>query len=347
MADNYRYASTTGNDTTGDGSEGNPWETIGHSVGQILGAQNPLTDNWFLLLNGTVASPAVFDEEVDDKLDFSAVSEDGGALVIRPQIWEPDNYSHGLDPFDSSNPGRLDPAASKPTIVPRCDFGEGQNVVLAGVEIRNLGTAVVSAFLSAAKFPEKNDGTGLVFCTIRGEMNAGVDVQSECSMVVENCHILYCDYGVRVRGSIVALRGENIIEDAAKIGILGTEMATVSILPTTLGGFYATTRIVTTVPREEYDAVRLVSRTQLLLEPPYNGEELFDELQNIRGYLQVLDKSGYAAAEYRGVVLETQSMMTGASRVFFSDPDFNSGVDTVPASRQFLLGTGEACGLAD
>jgi hypothetical protein len=85
---------------------------------------------------------------------------------------------------------------------------------------------------------------------------------------------------------------------------------------------------------------------KLLLEPVYNGEEIFDELQNIRGYLQIVNKSGYDGAEYRGVVLETQSLVTGAGRIYFSDPDFNSGAETVAGGKQIVRARGEGCAIA-
>ena len=336
MADYYVNAST-GNDASSGLTSGNARKHIYAAISLL---PSPITGEETIHLEGTVASPEIWNEETSNEIDLSGVTFTGSGNLTITSEWYYDNYKTGADPYtENADPGTLDPEGAKPCkVLATIKTGENPAITVRGIHLQKPAYDATDPGIDL----EDGDDFNLVYCRIEGFTFGAVLKSSPPALSgkaanIENCHFTGNGVGLLACRSQVELTGGNLFADCGRFGIRLVDKARATFAP--FSDALNTTTISTQTAKKRYAAIQAEFGSEVVLEQT----SLYDPDEITRCYLKILDRGAYKGTEYFGVALESGSQLVGAANVFFADPEVSDGADTVPAGQQIVTsGDGSA-----
>lgn len=274
---------------------------------------------------------------------ISAIGEDA-KLVFEPRstdnstvVWNEDNYEgHTYSPFESTETGAFDITADdKPVELPlQFDIRDCRHVEFRGFKI--IGT---SGFV-LAQLTLINSASGVKFVYCRHEeKSTGIASLGNSNVDAENCYFLRNNVAVYAgHGGNFNLIGNNYIVEPYKHGILGWMGGNLLVSPWDESFDYYTTEVRTNLSRPSFEAIKLVGKSVMSI---WQGFGLLDEISI--GKVRVYNANRVLSPKYLGVVLESQSMVVGASQFEFLTLNAKSEDQNMPAAQRFVAARGERC----
>ena len=322
---------TTGGNDTSDGlSYDTPKATIRAAIETL---DMPVTEDVTIHLARSGVDYIYDGSEPEDGMDMKDLIILGDGKIHFRADWSEDfnlmdssTYPSGMETEDAYT-------LELPRL-PKVEAGRNGCFEFFGVEI-----AVESSETSVAVSSILATKVDLSSCRIKGA-TFGLNTLRSHSLV---SNTLFQDNQIgifAVDAATVLLAGKNIISNAMEVGLYVGGNGGAMMGPFT-GGDIAELEIVTTYPREDYIAVKAVAHGQIVLDAVVPGFE-----QPLPGIIRIIRDSEYDNDEYRGVVIESGSLIMGARNVSFKKPaeQFESTAliddsDTIPESRQFIVAT--------
>ena len=325
LASDY-YVDADKSDDTGDGlSWGNAKKHLSAVLALIV---EPITSTITVHLKST-ATPYTDNHEARG---ISFIGENADALVIQPDVWNQTNYEDGVhDPLGTTGTGTFDAhAATFPvTLQLKLELWNCFGVVLKGLHFDGAGGDV------GLRLMEKSVANAL-YCRFAG--SGAMEIAMMGSLLrTENCdapdnNVAY----IAMAQSQIQFLGDNIIVDAATVGVFVTSDSIAWVMAS---GIHHTMDIVTTTPRvKQYAAMRATAGSKIYVMDenlsPFTSS-YFASLLNIHHNNQVLRK------EHFGIVLESGSLLTGASQISFTKLDSKGETVPVPEDQAIVEKEGE------
>lgn len=264
-----------------------------------------------------------------------------GKLVFEPKLFLESSYLSGkYSPFDASvSQGEFGiELEDKPVInKSKISIANCNNVVIRGFHIYDdvqdgVTDRNVQVMNSSGIFFQYNRFEGL---------GAGLQAYLNNMVFVENCCFKDQKIGILCTGfSRLILSGDNSIIDALFRGIYAMVDSTVWIFPWTARSreFY-TTRIKTTKATVgKYAAVEAGANTTIFVTPVSPHE--VSPIPAI-GKLEVINDFTSLSDDYRGIILNSRSLLVGKSNCTFTTLDSKGWTTEMPIAQQVVKGQGE------
>jgi hypothetical protein len=330
MAGPY-YLSESGSDSTGDGSQGNPWRSFAPVIAALT---NPVTASVTVYLAGTVASPQSYPAASFDGVVFLG----NAALIVQPTAFLLANYNGGYDPFAAANTGVLDPESAKPAKI--AGAGAAALAMINGSGCIQLYGVEIDGGTGAAVLTGERSNTELRYCRIDTDGSVGVLVQGQAKALIENSLVQSAGTaGIGAFGhSLVQIAGETIIRECGQYGIVAYNDSTIEFQawPLQPRKKFVTT-IETTSPRMKYAAMFAAANSTLhIIDRGFLNDPSIAQVK-------ILNRNLHQSDEYFGVALDSHSTLLNSKRLSFADPTINEGKDTVPDDQQIVRSPGDQC----
>jgi hypothetical protein len=288
-----------------------------HLYAVIALLESPITSNITIHLKADTTDPYVGDTTI-----FGLNCVGSARLYIQTEVWNDNNYDSGqYDPFDAdNNEGTFDLDGTKHVdiqhliAVEACNFLELRGLGFTGESgVAIAGVLVLPGAKVKAKYCRFDDANAKA-------VGAGGQLDLENNYYYENMVAV-----VSAGQGRVDLLGDNLIEDPLMQGIHAVGRSRVHIAPWLLHPktSYQTEIRTNQPPAKDFVAVSLKMDSLLSVqEPDLYAWEVNAAKLAIRNLNKTLTKA------YRGVVLGSRSMVTGADQIECTTLDANG--DTVP-----------------
>ena len=323
MATTY-WVNSTKTDDSGDGlTVGNAKKHISAALGLMT---EPVADEIYINLVGTVASPQTYEETGGALMLDGPLFTGGKMLTIQPEIWNPSNYDGLHDPFATTGSGTFGPKAIKPCIIPPLLITRMKKAVFRGVEFA--GNVDQSGFGFKADYGTMAE---VHYCSATG-CEVGFHAQNYSSLELYNVYAHDNEnLGVAaVYNSFVRLLGENYLHDNGMAGLACLMHSTVSIEEWVESFRRYITEIKTTQDIMKYAGI-LISRNSIV-----DIFDKFGEDPRSAAMVKIIDASAIHSPQYTGVLLSAMSSITGAKYILFPGSSATDSTPSIPAENQFV-----------
>ena len=213
MADYYVNAGS-GNDGSSGLTSGNAREHIYAAISLL---PSPITGVETIHLEGTVASPEIWNEETDNEIDLSDLTFSGDGQLIITSTWYDDNYKNGADPFnESAEPGTLDIEGDKPCkVLATIKTGDNSVIAIRGIHLQKPDAEHTDSGVDM----ESGKDFNLIYCRVEGFTFGALLAASPPSLSgeaanIENCYFTGNGVGLLVYRSQVELTGATSLPTA-------------------------------------------------------------------------------------------------------------------------------------
>lgn len=322
MAIEIYVNAATGNDDTGDGSSGSPYQHISRAVADVA---NPLTEVTTIhLMTGDVYT------EENGLVSFRNIhpANEEAKLIIQPSNWMEGSYESAANPFGGAEP--FDITGDKPLSLEICFYFNN----CGGIELRGL------------HFDPNDDGkemnvkaaggnSEIVFkycsfqCADMGLIVSGPSMVSfEMCFFVGNVYTL-----TAANGATVSLAGDNLFADPMLGALRAIDRASIDVNPWQYGKgqYYTTTINTTTTHKEEFHAILLQDASSLRIP----GDPMFP-LDIYHGRVVINHDGAKLPKNYYGVKLESKSLVSGADNFEFTMKNLKGETVEMPEEQWFV-----------
>jgi hypothetical protein len=317
----------TGNDTTGDGSVGTPYQTISKALSTL---SSPIIESTNIKLVGTIASPQTYVESGDNILYLQGLRCRGGdvKLTILPSDWDDAKYRLMQSPFTSGT--AWGPDEDSPVTIPPVDIKD-----CAGVEIRGVTTSTAAANIGAVSVYGSND-IGISYCNLQAGL-FGLAVTDMSYAIMENCATSFAVIGaIAAYKSVLKIVGQNDISGCYRAGIVATNDGLVSIRCWEDNHAAQVTLIESSEAKKEYRGIGVGAGSKVLIDDYLNSDWQYP------AQIQIVNLNEKKTGAYYGVELQEGGMFVGADKITFNSEDWMDGEQpTVPEGQQFVENQGE------
>ena len=252
----------------------------------------------------------------------------GGSITIVTENWRESDYEKGDSPVGGAS---FDPKEDKPCTLEFALKIQNSNKI----SIKGVGLEPPDDNSTATGLDVQNGATNIDihYCTIQ-EFNVGLGAMAG-AVSLSNSYLYKNTYGAAALGlGRLDFQGDNYIVECKKMGVVARLDSLVLFRAwEDLPFDHFTTEISTTSSREEYKAIYLMDKSIAKIE-----NEEFNILYPRVAFVRILNELLDDNPKYYGVVLETASLFTGASKVGFNDPTgtINEGKPTLASNEQFV-----------
>jgi hypothetical protein len=326
MATDYYVDADSGSDSNDGTSWAQAKKHIQAAVDLITGF---VTDETIIHLKSNTTATYTEDVEISGVRSLGK----GARLVIQPEVWNEANYEQAKgDPFnETEGAGDFDIKADKPVILElTMRIHNSDNVDLHGLCFESNDS-------EAALAVQGSSIVGAKYCRFDGlDTSAGADFGAK--LWLENNYFLNNRIAAgALNKSFVLLVGDNYIEDPVKYGIYLAHNSTLAFTAWPENPSYFTAEIKTLSPKsQEFHGVRLVGGSFLCISDQsfYPGVQFPGRL-HVRNAIQPLYK------EYYGIMLESKSMVFGASNMSFTTLNAKGEQIDMPEAQQIVCAPDE------
>ncbi len=237
-----------------------------------------------------------------------------------------DKYEDDDDPYNEG--GNWDPTADKPCVVPPFDIANTRNLTINGLDFRksdDYKECVVHV----------TDGSFVDFhyCAFSQGTLVGLEAINLSRASAYNCYFYHNKLGVcAAYRSILNLIGENYVKDNLTCGITAFQSSTIVIKAWHVDAQKYITDIRTTQEVLKYSAIRLTMNSSIDVEDAW----FEDDDINI-AHVRIINETSFESPQYFGVVVESQSIFSGAENTSFADSSIRDGKVTIPSERQIVV----------
>ncbi len=312
-----------------DGGDGLAWGTAKKHISAALAlCSDPITDNVTIHLKGTPTSPQNYIDATDQKIELIGLNFNAGedvSLTFQVENWNDSYYEDNQDPYNDG--GSWDPTATKPCVVPPFKLERTQNVIFNGLDFRCSDDeediiAQLTLYSSAA----------FHYCAF-SQGTLGLLVNYFSNAEVNNCYAYDNDMGVAsIYRSQVSFAGENYLKDNMRVGVGAMQSSTVVFKVWRTDTRKYITDIRTTKEILKYSAIRLTTNSSVDIE-----DSMFVDDDIDIAHVRIINETSFESVQYFGVVVESQSIFSGAENTSFSDANIRDGKVTIPSDRQIVV----------
>ncbi len=332
MAVDY-YVDYDSGDDAWDGTTSTPGAPSGpkqHISAMIEALAEPIDDEVTINLAGTVATPETY-LETSGKVNMNSLNfEMDATLTIQAETWNQSNYESDDDPYNEG--GSWDPTADKPCIVPPFNVEDTKNLTFKGLDFRKSDDNE----MVIVHVTEHSSATFYYCAFSQGELN-GLLVSFLSNAYANNCFFYHNKVGVVASyRSVLSLIGANYVADNLRIGIVATQSSTVVFQAWRDDSLKYVTDIRTTIEILKYTAILIRMNSSIDIEDAWFVDDDIDI-----AHVRIVNETAYRSKQYFGVVVESQSIFSGAENTSFADATVNDGKDTIPTGQQIVAKTEE------
>ena len=331
MAVDY-YVDYDNGDDAWDGTTSTPGAPSGpkqHISAMIEALNDPIDDEVTINLAGTVAAPQTY-LETEGKVELKSLNFlMNTSLTIQPEIWNETNYESDDDPYNEG--GSWDPTAGKPCIVPPFMIENTKNLTFKGLDFRKSDDndmMIVSV--------SNQSDVAFHYCAI-SQGKWGFVVSYLSNAYAYNCYFYHNDLGVSAAyRSILSLIGANYVTDNLRVGVTAFQSATIVFQAWRNDSLKYITDIRTTTEILKYTAIHLRMNSSIDIEDAWFVDNDIDI-----AHVRIINETAFRSKQYFGIVVESQSIFSGAENTSFAEATVNDGNDTIPTGQQIVAKTEE------